>query len=234
MQQALIDLRYDLGPVGANQVYGPKTAAAVRTFKRDQVLGFEQFGDVGPGTMGRLDVLFPGELPPCEADDLIIAGGQAEDGQEARGVPDSDPTHSAVQLGFKIPGVHCQIRPPGPPTVPRSFADLPPAVRARLTLHTARASQAEIDGAFQVFRGGVKQADSITQTPIFSGIPPVVDLQQGLINVAHKLTTAKPKGLVADETVTVNIGDVPADPRRFPGVMQPGGTLYRSNTRFSG
>ena len=58
VQQALIDLGYDLG-AGADQRYGPKTAAAVRSFKTEQVLGFTQFGDVGPGTMGRLDELFP-------------------------------------------------------------------------------------------------------------------------------------------------------------------------------
>jgi hypothetical protein len=30
----------------------------VRKFKADEHLGSEQFGDVGPGTIGRLDELF--------------------------------------------------------------------------------------------------------------------------------------------------------------------------------
>ena len=65
IQQALIDLGHDLGPTGADTVYGAKTAAAVRAFKAKENLGFTQFGDVGPGTMTRLDELFPGELPEC-------------------------------------------------------------------------------------------------------------------------------------------------------------------------
>jgi peptidoglycan hydrolase-like protein with peptidoglycan-binding domain len=71
VQQALLDLpvpgssgeSYDLGPMGADGNYGFRTAAAVRKFKRDEGLGFEQFGDVGPGTMRRLDELF-GPTPP--------------------------------------------------------------------------------------------------------------------------------------------------------------------------
>jgi peptidoglycan hydrolase-like protein with peptidoglycan-binding domain len=64
VQQALVDLNFDLGTSGPNHdgvdgIYGPKTAAAVRAFKREEQLGFEQFGDVGPGTMRRLDELFP-------------------------------------------------------------------------------------------------------------------------------------------------------------------------------
>ena len=64
VQQALADLgRYDLGTSGpsgdgVDGAYGPKTAGAVRAFKSDEALGFEQIGDVGPGTMGRLDELY--------------------------------------------------------------------------------------------------------------------------------------------------------------------------------
>ena len=65
MQQALADLGrgYDLGHSGPAQdgvdgVYGPKTSAVVRQFKRDEALGFTQYGDVGPGTIHRLDALF--------------------------------------------------------------------------------------------------------------------------------------------------------------------------------
>jgi peptidoglycan hydrolase-like protein with peptidoglycan-binding domain len=72
IQQALIDVQgltgntYDLGSTGPNNDgvdgnYGPKTAAAVKKFKADEKLGFTQFGDVGPGTMHRLDELFSTE-----------------------------------------------------------------------------------------------------------------------------------------------------------------------------
>ena len=59
IQQALLALGFDVGSFGADGVYGKDTAAAVRAFKTDQKLGFEQFGDVGPGTMARLDELCP-------------------------------------------------------------------------------------------------------------------------------------------------------------------------------
>jgi peptidoglycan hydrolase-like protein with peptidoglycan-binding domain len=59
VQQALIDLGYYLGPMGADGIFGRYTAAAVKAFKHDQQLGFEQYSDVGPRTMGRLDELFP-------------------------------------------------------------------------------------------------------------------------------------------------------------------------------
>ncbi|MFD2767473.1 peptidoglycan-binding domain-containing protein [Micromonospora eburnea] len=61
VQQALTDLGYDLGNVDGR--YGTRTAAAVRTFKADNRLGSEQYGDVGPGTIGRLDQLFPAGPP---------------------------------------------------------------------------------------------------------------------------------------------------------------------------
>jgi peptidoglycan hydrolase-like protein with peptidoglycan-binding domain len=105
VQQALVDLDYDLGPAGADMVYGAKTATAVRAFKRDQALGFEQFGDVGPGTMGRLDELFPGEpneLPNCH--DLPIASGG-----KAIGPSDRDAAIAAPV----IPGVTCNLVNPG-------------------------------------------------------------------------------------------------------------------------
>jgi peptidoglycan hydrolase-like protein with peptidoglycan-binding domain len=65
VQQALIDLHYDLGPSGADGDYGSRTAAAVRAFKASEGLGFEMYGAVGPGTMRRLDELFPPSLPVC-------------------------------------------------------------------------------------------------------------------------------------------------------------------------
>ena len=76
VQQALVDLDrgYDLGSSGpgrdgVDSSYGPKTAAAVRQFKHDENLGFEQFGDIGPGTMHRLDEIFgPGPIS-CDVDE---------------------------------------------------------------------------------------------------------------------------------------------------------------------
>ncbi len=59
VQQSLIDLGYDLGPAGADGNYGQKTWNAVKRFKAREQLGFETMGDVGPGTMTRLDELFP-------------------------------------------------------------------------------------------------------------------------------------------------------------------------------
>ena len=70
VQQALFDLGFDVGPTGADAVYGPATSAAVKAFKKKETLGFEQFGDVGPGTMRRLDELFPAERPAPVDNDL--------------------------------------------------------------------------------------------------------------------------------------------------------------------
>src|SRR6476469_2257016 len=58
VQQALLDLGYNLGPSGADGIYGQKTWDAVKQFKANEGLGFEHMGDVGPGTMHRLDELF--------------------------------------------------------------------------------------------------------------------------------------------------------------------------------
>jgi hypothetical protein len=58
VQQALLDLGYNLGPSGADGIYGQKTWDAVKEFKANEGLGFEHMGDVGPGTMHRLDELF--------------------------------------------------------------------------------------------------------------------------------------------------------------------------------
>jgi peptidoglycan hydrolase-like protein with peptidoglycan-binding domain len=59
VQEALIALKFDLGPFGADSRFGNDTASAVRAFKKKQALGFEHIGDVGPGTIGRLDTLCP-------------------------------------------------------------------------------------------------------------------------------------------------------------------------------
>ena len=59
VQEALQALGFDLGPFGADSKFGKDTAAAVRAFKAKEKLGFETVGDVGPGTMRRLDQLCP-------------------------------------------------------------------------------------------------------------------------------------------------------------------------------
>jgi peptidoglycan hydrolase-like protein with peptidoglycan-binding domain len=131
VQQALVDLGYDLG-AGADQRYGPKTATAVRSFKTDQVLGFTQFGDVGPGTMGRLDELFPGPLPPCKPDEIPVTAGQEKAVTAAPGA-------ETAGSGVGIPGLRCQIGPvPGPkatiapvraPSTPAPMPDrIPPKI----------------------------------------------------------------------------------------------------------
>jgi hypothetical protein len=59
LQSALAALGYDLGPFGVDGRFGGDTASAVRAFKHKEHLGFEAVGDVGPGTMARLDALCP-------------------------------------------------------------------------------------------------------------------------------------------------------------------------------
>jgi hypothetical protein len=72
------------------------------------VLGFTQFGDVGPGTMGRLDELFPGPLPPCKPDEIPVTAGREKAVTAAPGA-------ETAGSGVGIPGLHCQIGPvPGP------------------------------------------------------------------------------------------------------------------------
>jgi peptidoglycan hydrolase-like protein with peptidoglycan-binding domain len=66
VQKALIDIGpgvYDLGPTGADGIYGWYTATAVKAFKRKERLGSEQYGDVGPGTINRLDEMYPPPVP---------------------------------------------------------------------------------------------------------------------------------------------------------------------------
>jgi hypothetical protein len=76
VQTALIDLGYDLGPTRADSHYGARTAQAVRDFKRTEALGFEQYGDVGPGTMRRLDEFFREVPEPGPSDDREALDGQ--------------------------------------------------------------------------------------------------------------------------------------------------------------
>jgi peptidoglycan hydrolase-like protein with peptidoglycan-binding domain len=67
---------YDLGKAGVDGKYGTKTSEAVKKFKADEGLGSTQFGDVGPGTMRRLDEIFRSDpKPPDKKDENKILGG---------------------------------------------------------------------------------------------------------------------------------------------------------------
>lgn len=77
IQQALLDVarakgrKYDLGTSGpagdgVDGTYGSRTITTVKRFKSDEGLGSTQLGDVGPGTMGRLDDFFLTNEPPKE------------------------------------------------------------------------------------------------------------------------------------------------------------------------
>jgi peptidoglycan hydrolase-like protein with peptidoglycan-binding domain len=115
VQRALADLGFDLGPSGLNRdgvdgVYGPKTAAAVRAFKQREELGFEQFGDVGPGTMRRLDQLFPPQPTP----DPTCADGPVSTDQDP--LPDVPPfTFRLLPQAELVAEVSKQQKPPKNP-----------------------------------------------------------------------------------------------------------------------
>ena len=63
VQKALLRNGANLGPQGADGKYGAATGTAVMTFKTKYGLGFEQYPDVGPGTMAKLDELCPTPTP---------------------------------------------------------------------------------------------------------------------------------------------------------------------------
>jgi hypothetical protein len=97
VQKALIDLGYYLGPPGADGIYGDFTWNAVRQFKKNEQLGWESMGDVGPGTMRRLDEVcgkgHPVDIWPTDHDhdrdgcfqDLIPFPGTRKPGKKGRG-----------------------------------------------------------------------------------------------------------------------------------------------------
>src|SRR5229473_4605438 len=65
VQNELLKDGADLGEDGADGAYGAATGQAVMAFKIKHHLGFEQFPDVGPGTMAKLDELCaPSPIPP--------------------------------------------------------------------------------------------------------------------------------------------------------------------------
>lgn len=72
LQKALIKLRYDCGPDGADGEYGPKTEDAVEQFQRDH--GLTADGDYGPNTHAALMKALDG-APEVEAGKVVIQGG---------------------------------------------------------------------------------------------------------------------------------------------------------------
>jgi Putative peptidoglycan binding domain len=64
VQEALIRDDISVGESGADGKYGNKTSEAVKQFKIKHGLGSETFGDVGPGTMKKLDELNKGGNGP--------------------------------------------------------------------------------------------------------------------------------------------------------------------------
>jgi peptidoglycan hydrolase-like protein with peptidoglycan-binding domain len=99
VQQALVDLGADLGPTGADGTYGPKTAAAVRKFKADENLGSEQFGDVGPGTIGRLDELFAQDKPATPGGSKMDVGDTDDAVEEPSSCPSPVDLESEIGAG---------------------------------------------------------------------------------------------------------------------------------------
>jgi hypothetical protein len=74
VQQALLDLGFSVGNAGVDGIYGQAVWDAVKQFKTREKLGFENMGDVGPGTMHRLDALFLDSI--SSPGEQAIEGGQ--------------------------------------------------------------------------------------------------------------------------------------------------------------
>ena len=117
VQQALVDLGFDLGPAGADGDYGSRTAAAVRQFKTVHGLGFTQFGDVGPGTMRRLDQLFPGGSTPAPTPTVDVESG----GEEAPGACPSTPEITTT-LAADVPVADDAVAAPSVGAVHRTIS----------------------------------------------------------------------------------------------------------------
>ena len=223
VQQALIDLGYDLGSRGADSAYGKATAAAVRAFKRDEELGSEQYGDVGPGTMHRLDFLFPppeGD-PLCrsDADDVPFLADDA--GSNVAAIRE---TGAGVQLvAFGVPGVLCQIRP-----ALNRFGDIPEDVRKRMKVTVGTGIPAKvIDEAYKPWFGDPrdrhpKPAVQLPFTVVFGdGVPQNATMRESLGRVIFSITGAKDAPLLPMSTTTLDIGDV----SDIQGQAQKGGVF---------
>jgi Putative peptidoglycan binding domain len=80
IQQALVDLGYELPRHGVDGEFGSETTTAVRLFQREQKRrdpAFTVDGVVGPQTMGRLDAIFAVLDRPCSAPTLATADPSA-------------------------------------------------------------------------------------------------------------------------------------------------------------
>jgi hypothetical protein len=91
----------------------------VRAFKRDEHLGFEQFGDVGPGTMHRLNELFPAPspLPPGPPPALPTEAPPLEKRREPR-----EPRQPTSERQAKDEGTGSGK--PGPPATPAKVVEI--------------------------------------------------------------------------------------------------------------
>ena len=161
--------------------------------------------------------------PVASAATLHSAIGNRAVGRLLAREPDEGGTSPAggPLLAFAVPEILGQIA--GAQAPPDGLDALPADLRRRIVLYTSNLVQTEIDRAFEVWGGTAKQADTITQTPVFSStVPADADLRQGLINVAHKLnTTTQP--MTTNQTASLHIEDVKGKQK---GSVQPGGT-YR-------
>jgi peptidoglycan hydrolase-like protein with peptidoglycan-binding domain len=229
VQQALIDLGYDLGPSGADRAYGPKTAAAVRAFKAREALGFEQYGDVGPGTMHRLDELFPpDEPPPCPDPDVLASSDGPSPGVQ-----------SGPLLAFALGPGFCKVKPgPAPPSPPPTqFSQIPAAVRQQMKVSAVWEKQGTMDKVYYPFTGrGHAPSDekgpppALPQTLVFgNGITQEKNQRDGLQRVAFSLTgsgAALPSLSTVNINLTVQAGgstgpNLPAGVYRFSRFPDP-------------
>src|SRR5215470_10167471 len=80
VQRALLNDDVFIGPEGADGKFGPNTAQGVMAFKAKHHLGSTEFPDVGPRTMGKLDELCGGGLPPLPACKFIVRYGNERQG----------------------------------------------------------------------------------------------------------------------------------------------------------
>ena len=82
VQRALLNDDIFIGPEGADGKFGANTSEGVMAFKAKHNLGSTNFPDVGPGTMGKLDELCGGGLPPLPACKFIVRYGNERRGAE--------------------------------------------------------------------------------------------------------------------------------------------------------
>jgi hypothetical protein len=110
-------------------VYGPKTWDAVKGFKAKERLGFETMGDVGPGTMRRLNELFPAAARPIPMPR-----------PPSRSAPTRSPARPTTTWSPRSPPPACRrsrpssLRRTGPRTAEARSA---PAARARVSIDEA-------------------------------------------------------------------------------------------------